>query len=811
MPVYSHSKRNQEGKREGTKHLIEHLKGVCDKSLENYSPRVTFANSDQYRSLLEIVCWLHDLGKYTRYFQTYLLKTGSVEKNLKNHSNLGAHTAFNLLKQSPKKALIAYYLIKLHHSNLLNFDQVLWPNHYNENKWTIQDVFEKQSQNLIDVEELKKHLLRFDERLIAHIEPRELHHFFKNEFRDAEGVENYFIINYLFSLLIESDKLDASDTIQYRLTSLPKDAVDTREDIGIPSYPKNELKSFSQNQLRSFVRSEVVKNLERDDILAKRIFTLAAPTGIGKTLTALDFALKLRKKIDDEEDHLAQIIYGLPFINIIEQALSEYEKTLNTGKILGHYQFADVFGGESAEENSRDDAELFYSQKKMAWDTWQSDIVITSFVQLFETLIGNRNRLLKKFHHFADSIIILDEVQTLAIEKLPVIGAALYYISKYLNARILIMTATQPKLFELMERELGVYIEEEACKPFNLLHRDSEVFSCFNRTKIIPLIDEFVDNDGFVNLFHQEWSPAKSCLIVVNKVNRSIELFDKLCKSKEKKGFENPILYLSTNITPLERRKKVNWLKYKLKNGIKPILISTQVVEAGVDLDFDMGFRDLGPVDSIVQVAGRINRENDKKRMGAPLYIVDFGDCQNIYGHATNSKARAALKQEEIQEKDYKEVVEYYFETVSDSKLSDFDHSKGIFDAMKKLRYGYPNNSNKKETTVSDFKIIEKSNTGISVFVELPDDRTGTNARMAFQKLLNEEIPRHEFDSKYKRAFNQRIIAVPDYLQNIKNLNGTDCKLTEDILWIQREMAEFYYSPNTGFIRADENESLVMF
>jgi CRISPR-associated endonuclease/helicase Cas3 len=804
MPVYSHSKLNKDGKREGSKLLIEHLKGVRDKALASYSERTYFSNQNNRKSLIENICWLHDLGKYTNYFQSYLLDSGKVEQRLKNHSSLGAHVAFNLLRKNPKEALIAYYMIKLHHSNLLNFDEVLWPEYYNSHKWLIHDAFKKQVDNLQKTEELKDYISEIDKNVLKHTEPKDLFKLYKSEFQDVDTIEFYFMINYLFSLLIESDKLDASETTQYELTSLPANAVDDRPGIGKPEYPKSDLSSFSQNELRNFVRSEVVKNIGRDDILQKRIFTLAAPTGIGKTLTALDFSLKLRQKIESEEGHLSQIIYGLPFINIIEQALSEYEKTLGKGKILGHYQFADIFGKDKLEENSLDDTESDYSRKKMAWDTWQSDIVITSFVQLFETMIGNRNRLLKKFHHFADSIIILDEVQTLAIEKLPIIGATLYYLSKYLNTRIIIMTATQPKLFKLMERELDVQINESNLKPFNLLERDGEVFSCFNRTKIIPLLDEQIDNEKFTDLFESKWSANKSCLIVVNKVNRSIEIFDLLKNHLSESDVE--LFYLSTNITPVERQRRVEEVKRSLPSKTC-ILVSTQVVEAGVDLDFDMGFRDLGPIDSIVQVAGRINRENSEARMGSPIYVVDFGDCQQIYGYATNTKSHAALNKAEIPENEYKYVVENYFESVSDAKLSDFEFSRGIFQAMKNLRYGYPKSSSEKKITVGDFKIIENSQNGISVFVELPEDPKGTEARTAFQALINNEIPRHEFDRKYKRAFHQRIIAVPDYLPNIKELS----RLTEDILWIEPDVAEFYYDKYTGFLRREGEEKAIMF
>lgn len=803
MPVFSHSKKvDDQDNRKGSKLLIDHLQGVREKAFLHKSENVSFSEENhKIDSLLDAICWLHDLGKYTNYFQDYLLDTKKVDIKLRAHSNLGAHTAFQHFKKCPETALLAFYLIKMHHSNLINFGQVLWPDNYTELRLEEQDIFDKQIKSLAKLDEFKKVFPSFEEDLIKLSTASELNSLYEEYLEDYLSIAHYFKINYLFSLLIESDKLDASDTKPYQLTSLPEHAVDNRPKFGPPNYPDGELKTFSQNELRNFVRSEVIDNLKRDDILDRRIFTLAAPTGIGKTMTSLDFVLKLRKRIQDEEGYLPQIIYGLPFINIIEQALREYETTLNKGKIVAHYQFADIFGK---------DERASYSQQKMAWDTWQNDVVITSFVQLFETLIGNRNKLLKKFHHFADSIIILDEVQTLSIEKLPLVGAALYFLSKYLNARVLIMTATQPKIFELMERELRVTTDDPNLLPLNLLERDSEVFACFNRTKIVPKIDKKIDADKFVELFNNHWSTDKSCLIVVNTVSRSIELYDKLCELKQRKEIENPILYLSTNITPVERRKKVNWLKYKMRYGAKPILISTQVVEAGVDLDFDMGFRDLAPIDSIVQVAGRINRENAEMRKGSPLYVVDFGDCQTIYGYVTNTKSRLALKSEEIPEDKYKEMVERYFEDVADPRLSDFSTSNGIFEAMRNLRYAYPGNNKGNKKTVSDFKIIENSYQGSSVFIETPNDLNATLARKAYQLLLNDELSRNEFDRFYKRNFHQRIIAVPSYLSNILELEKED-HLSEDILWVKPDVAQFYYDQETGFIRKDEKDSYIMF
>ncbi len=163
------------------------------------------------------------------------------------------------------------------------------------------------------------------------------------------------------------------------------------------------------------------------------------------------------------------------------------------------------------------------------------------------------------------------------------------------------------------------------------------------------MIDEVLKNSTDAELdfvekyFKPNWKPNQSCLIVINKVNRSIDLYCIIQAYLEENNLQNPIYCLSTNLTPIDRVYFIERLKLDLRFKKSPILIATQVVEAGVDLNFDMGFRDVGPIDSIVQVAGRINREANPQnpdKPHLPLYIVDFGDCQKIYGLPTYNQAK---------------------------------------------------------------------------------------------------------------------------------------------------------------------------
>lgn len=811
MPVWSHS-REKDGVRVGSKLLIDHLQGVRDKAFQNKFQHLSFSDNGSLDELLETICWLHDLGKFTTYFQTYLLRPEDADRELKQHSAFGAFGAFNYLEsKNSETALLAWYLIKMHHANLRNLDEAIEPDGYWEPSH--REIFDKQREALNPLEDLLE-VFKLEASHLKFLSADDLYAPFKKDFKRKAAIERFFKVNYLFSLLIEADKLDASDSSVHKRKSINPASVDERKGFGKPVVEQKPLKEMSQNQLRNFVRNRVVGQLDNPEILNKRIFTLAAPTGIGKTMTALDFMLKLRARIEKQEGYLPQIIYGLPFINIIEQALSEYEKTIGDQvKVLGHYQFADVFGKDEAPQY--EDEIKGYAQKKMEWDTWQSDVVITSFVQFFETLIGYRNKLVKKFHHLAGSFIVLDEVQTLALEKLPLIGAALMYCCKFLNARVLIMTATQPKLFELMERELGVSLLDEGLETYNLLPEAAEVFACFNRTCIVPIEIEThnepsMDYDKFTDFFANNWISGKSCLIVVNKVQTSIELYQKFERFFGDEGIANPIHYLSTNITPVQRERTIEQLRDELKNGFAPVLIATQVVEAGVDLDFDLGFRDLGPVDSIVQVAGRINRENDPTRSGAPLFVVDFGDCRRIYGAATDSQAKLALSGiESIEEKKYKTLVESYFEGISDSDQADFSESREIFSAMAELRYDLPGKGRNAPTTVSDFRIIEERENVMSVFVESQDDPEATEVREAFEKLRAGELSKEEFDKKYKRTFNQRIITVPDYYEKSQELKK-EKPLSDYLQWIKPVDWSYYYDERTGFIRQSKEENAAM-
>lgn len=790
---YSHAGKDENGKKKGSKQLKVHTLGVLEKALGRFFENIQFKySSEELKSLIKEICLFHDLGKYTSYFQDYLLGR-PFDEILKRHARFGAHAIYNRYKGQNEIAWLAYYLVRNHHRSLhfpLSGDSL-----FLSDTEKLKEDFEKQKASVLPILSIIFEELGIDklESYLSTPDGGNIYDFLEEWLEDEEDIQNYFLINYLFSLLIEADKLDASYTDKFDFSFIPKNAVD--QFLGQKKSIDNE-----QNRLRNQVREEVISQLSKPDILKFRIFLLAAPTGIGKTFTALDFALQLREMLPNN----AQIITGLPFINIIEQTISEYEKVLNPHNInvLGHYQFAEVMKDEK-EGKGENDSEKNYSQKRMEINTWQGDVIVTSFVQLLQTMISNKNKLLLKFNHFAGAIVIMDEVQSLRLEQVPVIGAVIYFLSEFLNTRFLLMTATKPLIFELADREiltkqLGINSVKKI-KP--LLENPESIFRKFHRTKLVPLLDKKLEtSEDFIKLFNDKWKPGKSCLIVCNTVNRSIQVFRAIEKYFEDKKIKNPLFYLSTNVVPAQRLGIINQIKDDINDKKFPILISTQVVEAGVDLDFDMGFRDLAPVDSIVQVAGRINRENSKERKYSPLYIMDFGDCERIYGVITETQSKNALGKEEILEPNYYQLVENYFWNVSNK--NSYGYSRKLFEGIKQLRYD--GEETKEYIPISKFKVIEGSWHSVSVFIELNDE--AKKAKDAFLKRFTAKN-RHEkyelkemFEKDFKRTFHQHMVTVPKYLTDEIPLID-ESKPDMDIKYVSTEKVPNWYLDNIGFNR----------
>lgn len=767
---YSHSK-YVDGLKVGSKKLTDHIKGI-DKIVSVakgvHHPSIS---TQQQKALLHHLVKFHDIGKYTSYFQNYLLGKNKTHSQLKNHSKIGAYTIHNYYKEIDKKlSALAYYLIKSHHSNLLNFNEDPL---FSTDSELLKLHFQKQVDDLLRITDLIEAELDLPQfQVILKFPDKSVRHELKSIARESD-ISNYFLINYLFSVLIEADKLDASDTPIYNLKHITQILVEYF------------ISNFNQDELKNSVRNTVTSTIDDDNFQYEgRLFTLTAPTGIGKTLTALDFALKIREKHFEKNGENKKIIYALPFINIIEQAIEVYSEVIqDKGKVLAHYQFS-----------APDDNESNYNRQLMLLETWQADIIITTFVQLLETIISNNNCALKKFHHLQNSILILDEVQAIDLKQLPLIGAVLHYLSKYMNTTVLLMTATKPLIFELANE---ILIENKNCTYTELLPNHPEIFQKFNRTKIVPYqINEKIECDNFLNLLQEKAKDRGSILAVFNKINTSLKYFYSIQKLLVNEGYT--VLYLSTNLIHSHRLKVINTVKELIKQNEKVILISTQSIEAGVDLSFEIGFRDLAPLDSIIQVAGRVNRVNDAANQNAPVIVFNTGDCKTIYGSLTEDVVLSLLSDKfEIPEENYLELIEQYFNDIASRRRGSFDESIDFFNAMKNLDY----TASPSGKSISDFQVIKTNDFKISVFIEY--DSAASTALQKFREYLEGKISKEMFEP-YKSNFYRSIVQVPKSCESEFSPNQ---KLTDNIFLVEKDQLDHYYNPETGFIRIEEQKT----
>lgn len=809
--------------------LQEHLQAVSEMMANAVSPAVRF-RPFKHNDMVEMVRWigfLHDLGKYTPFFQDYLLN--GKESRLKNHAHISACFLYALLLKTLdgkmtqlEKQVWAFlgYLVVRHHHGSLTLKRLF----SSEDMW---DVLQQQAKALLQQKDatLQDMALgeRLDSKMYGHclrIEDLKndrgffyyMPQYLANRLKDEQW---YFALIYLFSLLIDADKLDSAGIQPSAVYGTPPERVEH-----YLSVKHGERKSGSYQDRRNEVRQTVLNvmdGLSDEAIRSQRIFTFTAPTGIGKTLSALQCALRLQERIRQTEGYTPRIITAIPFINIIEQTKKDYEGVFGAERVLAHHRLNDYTAGKKAEGKEEDES-VPVDRVMTEVESWESDVIVTTFVQFFHSIVTGENRPLKKVNKLAGSIVILDEVQSLPDVYMPLVGALLRKLAEFYGTRFILMTATQPKLLELGDRLLG----GKSLPPVELLPGNESYFRELKRTKLIPLLAEKHTSETLADAILEKYQPQRSVLVVVNTIRRSIELY-KQFREKQRAGIIGPetaIHYLSTNIIPKHRREVVETVKEMLRKGNPVILVSTQTIEAGVDLDFDMGFRDLAPMESLIQTAGRINREGHKEDF-SPLYIVRLEkDSQYVYGkHHLDRTEKLLQNRKEILEPEYRNLVEAYYRELLEAGVSDESRQlweQGIVGLdFEKLK---------------EFQLIERMGEVVDVFVELDD--TASLLADAYEELaqdswepqaLWEVFPGWKKDAKptvYERRNLRRLLLakMSEYMVQIR-LKRAIANLPLDFasrngvkasfLWIPPSEVQRYYDPVTGF-RDETGEAFIV-
>jgi len=802
MLFYSHVNENGVPKKE----LYEHLKGVAEdvkKSIE----QIPIDDCHYIAEIGYLIGISHDFGKYTSFFQEHLLKkkdwgrkshhsfisalfSGWQVQSYVEKSNVSKKKTFSYL------SLVAYFIVLHHHGDLGSLEADIPSSKYLKEpprfpyaepnlREKLKTVYEqvddlKRRERLSSIEENYREIGSInDVKVFLNSWPEiltilsKLNRNFNYEMADDEKIMLSLITSLLYSALIDADKRGAGKVSRISRKTLSENLVDKYREAHF-----NLQSSKPINLIRNKIYDKVMHKIKGFP-LQNHLLTLTAPTGSGKTLTALSAALRLRARIEKEKGYTPRIIYSLPFITIIEQNYEVIRNVLSSGiedfeenetsYLLKHHCLTDLKYKEGREDKPLDEALLLV-------ESWQSEVIVTTFVQFLHTVIGFKNKFLKKYHNIAGSIILLDEVQNIPIEYWDLVGKVIKLLAVHFGCYFVLLTATRPLILA----------EEDTVE---LVENSQDYFKELNRV-VIKLDINRRSIEEFVEWLRDNYDSKKSYLIVANTIRSSKEIYEKIKDC----NLSSHLFYLSTNIVPKQRTNRIKTVKNLLDSCNKPIVVSTQVVEAGVDLDFDAVIRDIGPIDSIIQIAGRCNREYGKTQREAYVFSLDHF-AGYVYGKIHPDVSKKLLGNQEIQESDFYELTNRYFEEVR-CKIND-DASKYIWEAMLELRFykKNPPQRNGYNIQVSEFQLIDEKGEYVDIFVELDEEAQAIWKKYCEQVYGEKDsLKRRLTYLSIRRKFRSYIVSTRVDKEIV--FPPQVCGLR----YIHHEQMEDFYSMETGFV-----------
>lgn len=476
-----------------------------------------------------------------------------------------------------------------------------------------------------------------------------------------------FFIRMLFSCLVDADFLNTEEFMKDGKVERSSGAPVTilRERL------RNHIAGWLDNQDLLTIngrRTEILKRCIAMGQEERGVFRLTVPTGGGKTIASLAFALEHAVR-----NSMERIIYVIPYTSIIEQNAKVFRDILGSDNVLEHHCNVDYGSGE----------ELIPMQ--LAAENWDKPIVVTTNVQFFESLFSNKTSKCRKLHNIANSIVIFDEAQMLPVEYLKPCIAAMEELAVNYRSSIVLCTATQPALEGLFSENAGW---KELCP------RVKEQFEFFKRVQFIKL--------GTITQEELEsrLSVEDQALCILN-TKRQVQ---KLYQAMKGEG----VYHLSTAMYPAHRSRILDKIRERLKNGKRCLVISTSLVEAGVDLDFHAVYRQLAGIDSMIQAAGRCNREGKRRAEESGTYIFTLDGVSRVYGQETQiDTAKQILEsREEISISD-PEIIHDYFARLYHYRGDALD-KKEILGHFRKMRFPFAEVSRK-------FKLIEQKTAAVFI------------------------------------------------------------------------------------------------
>ena len=553
---YAHS---LEGRPENEWQTLEdHLKGVAENAR-------LFAGTFDAADWGYLAGLWHDLGKYSKEFQHRLGITEGNEAHVEtktgrvDHSTAGAQHAFNLLKDKGK---ILAYAIAGHHAGLPNGKANEVSDLFNRLKKIIPD-HSCSPDRILKITKLSELPFVLDQKRL--------------------GFQLSFFIRMIFSCLVDADFLDTEAFLDNKKLSWRKGYPGLHELNSRLTIALNKLTDSAPNAVINKHRTEILKNCLSAAQFNQGIFSLTVPTGGGKTLSSLAFAMKHALK-----HNLERIIYVIPYTSIIEQNAAVFREILGKDAVLEHHS-----NFEPNEEDHR---------SRLASENWDAPLIVTTNVQFFESLYCCKSSRCRKIHNIAESVVILDEAQMLPVSLLRPCMEVLRELSSAYRTTVVLCTATQPALSTSKNFKDGLDGVQE------IIPDPAKFYDMFRRIhiKVLPLLsdDDLADRLTGYN----------QVLCIVNTRKHARLIFERI------RDQEEGCYHLSALMCPAHRTSRFKEIRSVLSKGLPCRVISTQLIEAGVDIDFPVVFRSAAGIDSIAQAAGRCNREG-KLAEGGRVFV----------------------------------------------------------------------------------------------------------------------------------------------------------------------------------------------
>lgn len=788
--------------------LIQHLEAVAGSAEAAIAsiPWTDAALGTTLRTVARLIGLYHDVGKGTTYFQQYLawnvakargeqMPALQFEHDLKSHALLSAVTVYLALQQYLESvpwgnreqhdvlAAIGFYVVRQHHQDLngnlaeeLRVEDTHDRLHRQVGALQSDYFFSLPHWNTV-VQILRDPALLWDEgEILPLIDGRMDFQDWIEENGQADLMW-YIVADALFSALLEADKLDASHT-----SIPPRRSVD-------PSY----LSIYRQQHfghdaerpmdaLRDWAYQVSVKDAR--DSHDHHICALSLPTGSGKTLAALGWALTLREQLEHQRGVAPRIIYALPFISIVDQNFDVFRQVFSresqpptSDLLLAHTHLSDPsyhMGEDSCFETSPT-----ADQQTLLIEGWESEVVVTTFVQLFETFFSGQNRIARRFDHTAGSIIILDEVQAFPHQYWLLFQQFAETMARMTDTYFLLCTATQPAIFA----------EPHELAP--VLPPNIEVHA--PRTELIWKADQGLAVDEFVNIVVQNHRQRPGCyLLVMNTIGCAEQVYHELQNCE---GRKTPMMFLSTYLCPEDRLARIHALRDH-PHAVEYV-ISTQLIEAGVDIDTRAAYRDMAPLDSIIQVAGRVNRSGD--RSTEPVTVVSLHDdngkkfANYIYDAVLRDKTERLFAgvQGPVLESAYADMAHAYYEAVG--RAISHDDARCIVTGVARLDF----------SQLERFRLIDDDRLRVSVFVELNDDATEILEQYRQCREQKDPWQRRSQWLSIKNRFLGFVVNVPATI-----FRETGLPLIEgskNFYYLPAAQRKEFYDADTGFNQGDSS------